>query len=130
MHINFGKSGHRKNPLPRESAARGVPLGEGSPAWDEMIGKSSVLRIEGFRTSTSSQEPHRLSQKPISELRRRMLEDIALRKYSEAPCRNYLRHVAEFAKFLGRSPDTTNGGGCTPFPGAYDRERCTAAEAK
>ena len=48
-----------------------------------------------------------MSQKPISELRRRMLEDMALRKFSEAPCRNYLRHVAEFAKFLGRSPDTT-----------------------
>ena len=47
-----------------------------------------------------------MSQKPISELRRRMLEDMAVRKFSEATCRNYIRHIAAFAKFLGRSPDT------------------------
>ena len=47
-----------------------------------------------------------MSQKPISELRRRMLEDMAVRKFSEATCRNYIRHIAEFAKFLSRSPDT------------------------
>jgi site-specific recombinase XerD len=46
-----------------------------------------------------------MSQKPISELRRRMLEDMAVRKFSEATQRNYIRHIAEFAKFLGRSPD-------------------------
>ncbi|HET9538834.1 MAG TPA: phage integrase N-terminal SAM-like domain-containing protein, partial [Mesorhizobium sp.] len=46
-----------------------------------------------------------MSQKPISELRRRMLEDMAVRKFNEATCRNYIRHIAEFAKFLGRSPD-------------------------
>jgi site-specific recombinase XerD len=47
-----------------------------------------------------------MSQKPISELRRRMLEDMAVRKFSEATIRNYIRHIVEFAKFLGRSPDT------------------------
>ena len=47
-----------------------------------------------------------MSQKPISELRRRMLEDMAVRKFSEATIRNYIRHIAEFAKFLGRSPET------------------------
>jgi site-specific recombinase XerD len=47
-----------------------------------------------------------MSQKPISDLRRRMLEDMAVRKFSETTCRNYIRHIAEFAKFLGRSPDT------------------------
>jgi hypothetical protein len=41
-----------------------------------------------------------MSQKPISELRRRMLEDMAVRKFSETTCRNYIRHIAEFAKFL------------------------------
>ena len=46
-----------------------------------------------------------MSQKPISELRRRILEDMAVRKFNEATCRNYIRHIAEFAKFLGRSPD-------------------------
>ena len=47
-----------------------------------------------------------MSQKPISELRRRMLEDMAVRKFTEATIRNYIRHIAEFAKFLGRSPET------------------------
>ena len=47
-----------------------------------------------------------MSQKPISELRRRMLEDMAVRKFSEATIRNYIRHIADLAKFLGRSPDT------------------------
>ena len=47
-----------------------------------------------------------MSKKPISELRRRMLEDMAVRKFSEATVRNYIRHIVEFAKFLGRSPDT------------------------
>src|SRR5215470_1374820 len=44
-----------------------------------------------------------MSQKPISELRRRMLEDMAVRKFGDATQRNYIRHVAELAKFLGRS---------------------------
>jgi hypothetical protein len=54
-----------------------------------------------------------MRQKPISELRRRMLEDMAVRKFSEATIRNYIRHIVEFAKFLGRSPDTA-----TAKPGA------------
>jgi hypothetical protein len=47
-----------------------------------------------------------MSQNPISELRRRMLEDMAVRKFSEATSRHSIRHIAEFAKFLDRSPDT------------------------
>jgi integrase/recombinase XerD len=47
-----------------------------------------------------------MSQKPISELRRRMLEDMAVRKFTEKTCDQYIRHVAAFAKFLGRSPHT------------------------
>jgi integrase/recombinase XerD len=46
-----------------------------------------------------------MSQKPISELRSRMLEDMTVCKFSEATRRQYVRHVAEFSKFLGRSPD-------------------------
>jgi site-specific recombinase XerD len=47
-----------------------------------------------------------MSEKPISELRRRMLEDMAVRKFSEKTRQDYIRHIAAFAKFLGRSPDT------------------------
>lgn len=44
--------------------------------------------------------------KPISALRRRMLEDMAVRKFGEKSRHDYIRHVETFAKFLGRSPDT------------------------
>ena len=47
-----------------------------------------------------------MSEKPISELRRRMLEDMAVRKFDGRTRHNYIRHVALFAKFLGRSLDT------------------------
>jgi integrase/recombinase XerD len=44
--------------------------------------------------------------KPISALRRRMLEDMAVRKFGEKSRHDYIRHVETFAKFIGRSPDT------------------------
>jgi len=47
-----------------------------------------------------------MCQKPISELPRRVLEDMVVRKFSEATIRNYIRHIADLAKFMERSPDT------------------------
>ena len=47
-----------------------------------------------------------MSENPTSDLRRRMLEDMAVRKFGEKTRHDYIRHVAMFAKFLGRSPDT------------------------
>ena len=47
-----------------------------------------------------------MSEKPISDLRRRMLEDMAVRQFGEKTKHDYIRHVESFAKFLGRSPDT------------------------
>ena len=47
-----------------------------------------------------------MSEKPISDLRRRMLEDMAVRKFGEKTRHDYIRHVEAFAKFLGRSPET------------------------
>ena len=44
--------------------------------------------------------------KPISPLRQRMLEDMALRKLAPKTQSNYLRAVINFTCFLGRSPDT------------------------
>jgi len=49
-----------------------------------------------------------MSQRPSSELRRRLLEDMAVRKLCETTCRNYIPHITEFAKFLGRSPDAAS----------------------
>jgi len=44
--------------------------------------------------------------KPISPLRQRMLEDMALRKLAPKTQSNYLRAVVHLTRFLGRSPDT------------------------
>jgi integrase/recombinase XerD len=44
--------------------------------------------------------------KPISPLRQRMLDDMALRKLADKTQSTYIRAVANFTRFLGRSPDT------------------------
>ena len=46
------------------------------------------------------------STKALSPLRRRMLEDMRLRKLSPTTQRNYIRGVVNLTRFLGRSPDT------------------------
>jgi integrase/recombinase XerD len=50
-------------------------------------------------TSTKSAEA-------ISPLRRRMIEDMTVRKFIDKTRHDYIRYVASFAKFLGHSPDT------------------------
>ena len=47
-----------------------------------------------------------MRDKPVTPLRRRMLEDMALRKFGEKTQTDYIRQVERFARFLGRSPDT------------------------
>ena len=47
-----------------------------------------------------------MTDKPISHLRRRMHEDMAVRRFSEKTRYDYIRHVEAFTRFLGRSPDT------------------------
>jgi integrase/recombinase XerD len=44
--------------------------------------------------------------KAISPLRRRMIEDMAIRKFAAKTQQIYVQKVKEFATFLGRSPDT------------------------
>jgi integrase/recombinase XerD len=52
-----------------------------------------------------------LSEKPVSPLRRRMIEDMSVRKFGEKTQHDYIRHIESFAKLLGRSPDTATGEG-------------------
>ena len=50
-----------------------------------------------------------MSDKPISDLRRRMIADMMVRNFSDKTQRDYIRHIETFAGFLGRSPDTAGG---------------------
>ena len=47
-----------------------------------------------------------MSDKPISPLRQRMIDDMTARRFKEKVQKDYVRHVRNFAAFLGRSPDT------------------------
>ena len=50
-----------------------------------------------------------MSDKPISDLRARMIADMTIRTFSNKTQRDYIRNVEAFARFLGRSPDTATG---------------------
>jgi integrase/recombinase XerD len=47
-----------------------------------------------------------MSEKPISPLRRRLLEDMSVRRFVPDTQREYIRAVKRLATFLGRSPDS------------------------
>src|SRR5438552_9152086 len=47
-----------------------------------------------------------MSEKPISPLRQRMVEDMMVRNFVEKTRNDYIRQVKTFTSFLGRSPDT------------------------
>jgi len=47
-----------------------------------------------------------MSEKPISPLRRRMIEDMTVRNFVEKTRNDYIRRVRTFTAFLGRAPDT------------------------
>ena len=50
-----------------------------------------------------------MSDKPISDLRRRMIADMTVRRFGDKTQHDYIRHIEGFARFLGRSPDTATG---------------------
>ena len=47
-----------------------------------------------------------MSNKPISPLRQRLIDDMTARRYGEKVQKAYVRHVRTFTAFLDRSPDT------------------------
>src|SRR5436853_7894358 len=47
-----------------------------------------------------------MSEKPISPLRQRMIEDMSVRNFVEKTRNDYIRHVKTFTAFLDRSPNT------------------------
>ena len=46
-----------------------------------------------------------MTDKAISPLRRRMIEDMTIRKLAASTQHNYIRSVKDFSVFFGRSPD-------------------------
>ena len=46
-----------------------------------------------------------MTDQVISPLRRRMIEDMAIRKFAPKTKHDYVQRVKDFAAFLGRSPD-------------------------
>jgi hypothetical protein len=55
-----------------------------------------------------------MSDQPISDLRRRMLQDMAVRQFGEKTQHDYIRHIEAFARFSAARPRplraTTCGG--------------------
>jgi len=47
-----------------------------------------------------------MTEQAASPLRRRMIEDMTIRKFAQKTQHDYVQRVKDFAKFLGRSPDT------------------------
>ena len=52
-----------------------------------------------------------MTDQAMSPLRRRMIEDMTIRKLAPKTQHDYVQRVKDFAAFLGRSPDTANFGG-------------------
>ena len=49
-----------------------------------------------------------MTDKAISPLRQRMIEDMTIRKLAPKTQEGYIRTIKNFAAFLGRSPDTAS----------------------
>lgn len=59
-----------------------------------------------------------VSEKPISDLRRRMLQDMTNRNFGTKTQHDYIRHIETFTRFLGRTPDTATGDDIRRFQSA------------
>src|SRR5262245_59575391 len=53
-------------------------------------------------------QEHPMTDEAVSPLRRRMIEDMTIRKLAPKTQQGYIRTVKDFAAFLGRSPDTAS----------------------
>ncbi len=57
-----------------------------------------------------------MTDEAMSPLRRRMIEDMTIRKLAPKTQQGYIRTIKDFAAFLGRSPDTASFEDVRRFP--------------
>src|SRR5260370_253963 len=82
-----------------------------------------VLRSRGFDNLTQDRSIP-MTEQAISPLRRRMIEDMSIRKFAAKTQHDYVQRVKDFATFLGRSPDAAEADDVRRF-----RLRLTASGA-
>ncbi len=63
-----------------------------------------------------------MTDQTITDLRRRMLQDMTNRNFVDKTKHDYIRHVEALAEFLGRSPDTVTGDDLRRFQAAQIAE--------
>src|SRR3979490_1139094 len=68
--------------------------------------RASCLENRGVNQPPPQDRSTPMSEKPISPLRRRMIEDMTVRNFVEKTRNDYIRHVRSFTAFRGRWPDT------------------------
>src|SRR5215469_6692828 len=66
---------------------------------------ASCLEMEGSATFTQNRSIP-MTEQAISPLRRRMIEDMTIRKFAPKTQHDYVQRVKDFASYLKRSPDT------------------------
>jgi site-specific recombinase XerD len=65
---------------------------------------------------------HPTGPRPISRLRQRMLDELAIREFGDKTRDDYIRHVKTFTVFIGRAPDTATPDDLRAFQ-AHQRQK-------
>src|SRR5260370_22292722 len=73
---------------------------------ETVTSRASCLENRGVNQPPPQDRSTPMSDKPISLLRRRMIEDMTVRNFVEKTHNDYIRHVRTFTAFLGRAPAT------------------------
>jgi len=68
-----------------------------------------------------------MSKTPISPQRRRMIEDMNVRRFGEKTQNDYIRHVKTFSTYLGRSPATATAEDLRQYQVHQSQERVPPA---
>src|SRR5262245_65509207 len=69
--------------------------------------EASCLEIEGLNHLTQDRSTS-MTEQATRPLRRRMIEDMTMRKLAPKTQHDYVQRVKDFAAFLGRSPATAS----------------------